>query len=366
MLTLFMLAGCNDETNYDDKVKVVFVLQGGTYQNSDLPVTYYYDVDKDEEFLISDPSALSKEPVTRTGYTLIGWYEGTVGNDGSVAYYDEWKFDINKVSGEGITLYAKWKKDIKYTYNVCYYDENDTLQTIGSYEVGAGEEFEDYLNYANKRLGYTALNFYDEQGEPWDAHFKHPGGEADLAVNVIVDYIKGEYAVVRNAAELKANRTKSIYLAADIDFDGADFAGFGNYNKTFIGNGHTISNFKLGYSATNLISDAELDEEGNLLCVSLFGNVAGATVKDVTFENVTVDLKTQLSKTKKIFVAPISVKVTNSTISNVSYSGSFKVSDLPDGFNREENLIVVTDRPYYLKNDASAVSGCAVNIVWKN
>ena len=61
-----------------------------------------------------------------------------------------------------------------------------------------------------------------------------------LAVNVVVEYLKGDYKLVRTARELRASRNGNIYLMNDIDFGGEKFAGFGNYRGTFNGNGYTI------------------------------------------------------------------------------------------------------------------------------
>ena len=94
-------------------------------------------------------------------------------------------------------------------------------EEIADYEASGKEKsFDDWRNFADDRKNYTPLCYVDEKGEPWDKTYKHPGGETDLAVNVFVEYIEGEFELVSTAKELKNARTKNIYLLNDIDFDG--------------------------------------------------------------------------------------------------------------------------------------------------
>ena len=56
------------------------------------------------------------------------------------------------------------------------------------------------------------------------------------------------------------------------------------------------------------------------------------------------------------------MKVTNSSISNVSFSGSFTYVNLPEAFNIEENLIFVTDKLYYLIDEKSIVENVECDV----
>ena len=56
------------------------------------------------------------------------------------------------------------------------------------------------------------------------------------------------------------------------------------------------------------------------------------------------------------------MKVTNSSISNVSFSGSFTYVNLPEDFNIEENLIFVTDKLYYLIDEKSIVENVECDV----
>ena len=137
---------------------------------------------------------------------------------------------------------------------------------------------------------------------------------------------------------------------------------FDNYRGTIKGNGHKISNFTLNYGASkNDLVDDFTDIGKKSLCLSLFGMTNGASINDVTFENVTFSLKTGLSTTHKIYVVPLAVKMEKTNISNVNFTGNVNIVELPDGFNVEENLVIVTDSGYYLKDDESNVENVNIN-----
>ncbi len=361
-LSLLCLSACAEEKNFDGLVKVVYELEGGRYKNCEF-LTHYYEFGTDGSNLINEPTSFSEEDIVREGYTLEGWYRKRTEEDGYVSYEGKWDFSKDKVSAEGITLYAHWRKNVKYTYNVCYRDDSGKLQVLGSYSVDEGMPFRDHIKYADKRYGYTALGYRDEDGNVWDDNFRHPGGEEDTAVNVVVEYIEGEFRLVSTASELIRNKAANIYLLNDIDMKGADFGGFGNYGKKFYGNGFKISNFNLIYGAgkSDLVDDKDLNEEGGVLCISLFGNVTGAEIRDVTFEGVTVAVETGLSTTKKIIAAPLCVKMTNTTVENVRFEGTFSLVRLPSSFDRE-NLAVVTDKAFYLKDNVSVVTDFTAEI----
>lgn len=356
------LVSCSEEENFDGKTKVVFELEGGIYQNCKSTITHYYDFEENTNNLIKEPTKLSNAEITKSGYNLEGWYTEKNVVSGNTTYSNKWDFETDKVTNEGITLYAKWDKNIKYTYNVCYYDENNELVSLGTYEVSEGEKFEDYSRLAKKRIGYTKLAFKDINGNVWDDDFEHPGGDNDLEIKVVVEYIKGNFEIVSTAEELLSSVGDNIYLLNDIDLEGRDLD-FANYNKTFIGNNHTISNFNLSYqcSRADLIDDfEELGKKS--LCISLFGNTNGAKISDVNFENVTVNVKTTLSLTYKIYVAPLSVSMKNTNISNVSFTGSFGYTDLPANFDVENNLVFITDKAYHITDEASVISNVTINV----
>ena len=372
---LTALLGCSESTrSFDDKVKVIYHLEGGVYQNCEQPVVQYYDFEGDGGHLIVDLTTLSGQNIIRSGYTLEGWYTKKIGEGDSVTYEDKWDFATDKVTSSGVTLYAKWKKDILYTYEICYRDEIDqSVHSLGSYEVSEGDTFNKYYAtyFSSKRYGYTVLNgIYDENGEPWDESFTHPGGETDTAIQVFLHYIEGEYVLVDSPRQLLANKTKNLYLTGDIDFEGDDFSGFGDYSGIIKGNGYTVKNFNLSYdnSKNGLITDADLNTEGGLLCIGLFGSLKGASITDISFTDFTVDIKAGYPGTKMILVTPLAMKIANSTLTNVRVDGAtVTCTQLPSGFDKTSSLIVLTDKPVYFipSGDGSTITDVAVSLVDK-
>ena len=357
-----ILIGCSDNArDFDGRVKVIYHLEGGVYQNCEQPVIQYYAFNGEDGHLIVDLTSLSGQNIIRTGYTLEGWYTKKTGEGDNVSYEDKWDFATDKVDASGVTLYAKWKKDVLYTYEVCYRDETDqSVHSLGSYEVSEGDKFNDYYAsyFGNRRYGYTALSgLYDENDEAWNADFTHPGGETDTSVQVFLHYIKGDYVLVDSARQLLANKTKNLYLTGDIDFEGADFSGFGDYTGVIKGNGFTVKNFNLSYdnSKNGLLSDPDLTSEGSLLGISLFRSLSGATVTDITFSDFTVDIKAGYPGTKMIMVAPLALKMQGSTLTNVTVTNvTVTCTQLPQGFDKSSALIVLTDRAVYFTPDADA------------
>ena len=380
------LSACKEEDAFKG-VPVVFELEGGTFKNSQRAIRYYYDLPEGASAKILRPEQHdSRYEVTMPGYHIPedGWCrKKEVKDDGTVIYSDPWDFESDTISygDEGITLYAAWKPDIWYTYDVCYYDENGEVQVLGSYEAIGDMRFNDILSYADSRYGYTAMRemkngqlqvvYYDESGEVWDDDFVHPGGETSLAIKVFVKYLTGRFTYVTDAAGLKkaASNGENVYLYNDIDMEGATFNGFkngaGNYTGTFLGNTHRIYNFKLGYDAGTLINDDDFGGS-NILCVSLFGRLSGATIKEVSFEQVTVELGIELSKTQGLWFAPIGVKAVNSTVQDVSFSGSVTLKKLNNNVKANQNYTVTTDAHVCKKDDASSVTGGTINVVYKN
>lgn len=347
------LAGCgNNKRDFDGQTKVIYELEGGQYQNCELPIVQYYNA-QGGAHTIAEPSSLSNKPVTRAGYTLEGWYrEKTVASDGTVTYNGRWDFATDTVTSEGVTLYARWAKNIKYTYEVCYRDEGGQVQVLGAYDTDEGKTFNTYYatKFAAKRTGYTALDgLYDSEDRPWDAAFTHPGGETDTAVQVFLHFVEGEYVLIHNAQELLRNKNRNLYLTCDIDFEGASFGGFGTYSGIIEGNGYAIRNFSLSYNnqKDGLVDDKELDDEGGLLCIGLFGQLSGATLRNLTIEDFTVNINVGYSGTKKIILSPFAVKAKDTVLKNISVSGTYEVTRLPNGFDREQNLIICDTAVYY-------------------
>ncbi len=355
------LTACAGEADYSSHTAVTFMLQGGQYKNSTNEIVYYYNVAGDTK--VSDPNAFTaKDQVTRNGYILEGWYLNVEGEGDNAVYTNKWDFASDVVTKEGVTLYAKWEKEVQYIYNICYKNGSETVK-VGSYSANEGDKLNLTLAELQvKRKGYTFLgDFLKEDGTPWDMSFTHTGGE----VNVYAEYIEGDYQIVTVAKDLKYASSKNIYLKNDIDMGGEYFS-LKNYEKIFKGNGYKIHNFKLkcgtASNGSALASDLETDVlagVGKSWYVSIFGNPDGATIENVTFENFTVTVASDFSQVQKIYIAPVGVHLKNTQITNVTVSNAtLTVGELPAAIeaNKAELLVVVTDRAYYQKDEASTVT----------
>ena len=367
-ISLASMFGCtNNEINYDDYIQVIYELEGGAYKNSLNPIKQLYKKLPDSSStLIFDPTTLSNQPLTFEKHVFDGWYKNRDEIDGKVIYSNKWDFESDAVDNDGVTLYAKWNSIYKYTFKLCYKDDANKLQELGIYQVEDGEAFSDYRSLASKRYGYTPTgNFFTQDGTLIEGEYKHPGGEADLEIVIVAEYIKGSYKICRTKSDLKSARSSNIYLANDIDMEGEEL-NFKNFNKIFNGNGHKVSNFKISYDPGRSGLQADLsDENKQSLYISLFGNTSNAVIKDVTFENVSVEVDTTFSLTYKIYVSAIATNMKNTTIENVSFTGSFSYVKLPSGFNVNENLIYETNDGYLEKDEASTINNLNINITIK-
>ncbi len=358
-LSLFFAIGCSENGGDDIKgIKVIFELEGGTYQNSKLPVEYYFQVGDKEDTLIVDPTGIiSSEGVRNQGYVLEGWYKTKTGDGDGATYSDKWNFATDKASASStLTLYAHWVKKVSYTFSVCY-KEGDEVKVLGSYNAVEGSTFDDRNRYAEKRNGYTALGdkdnavlYYDENGNLWDKDFKHPGGEVDLDVKVFVNFVKGVFTFIYDKDDLlDAPSNRGIYLMNDIDMEGEALS-FSNFSrKEFFGNNHKVSNFTIKYDEKNQnLIDLKDPVDGTIiasktLCVSLFSNLDRSTIKDVSFENASVNLTAQNSFIAAIYLAPLAVRAVDTTISNVSFIGTYTVGNVTKTPTIATDLIYLTD-----------------------
>lgn len=370
-----LLVGCSSSTNYDGKTKIVYELEGGSYMNCELPIVQYYDFEEGSSNLIFSPQTLSRKDVERAGYSFTGWYRTRTQSGDDVTYSDKWDFDTDKVTTEGITLYAGWETVVKYTYRVCYVDADGNAVELGSYTVKAGDEFNDRKDFASKRKDgdYTAyvfkengvqnVGYYLDKAltEPV-AGYKHPGGEGDTAIDVYVKYLEGKWEIVRTASELTLAKSKNIYLDADIDMGGKTLT-FGTYSKNFEGNNHTISNFTLPYNASKTDLKADIYGNGNTsVYISLFEKLDGATVKNVKFAGVKVAINGGMSTINNIYLAPFAVDVTRSTVENVIMAVEYTVVKFPtDTFDSADFTIFAESG--YAKQDGSTITALTTTVV---
>lgn len=375
ILVTFALAfaGCNGSSNYDGKTKIVYELEGGSYKNCTAPIVQYYDFAEDTQNLIYSPQTLSRAEVQREGFRFTGWFKNKTQEGNRVVYSDEWDFENNKVTTQGVTLYAGWKALVSYTYNVCYVDENDEVKSLGVYEVNENDEFDDISDLAETRPGNYTPFVYKKDGVQVGYYkdrectesivgFKHPGGETDCQIDVYVKYIEGRYALVSTASQLTSSLGRNIYLLNDIDLGGRAFR-IASYTNILEGNGHKIYNFTIPYLASKNDLQPDINGAGsNSVYASIFGKLENATVKNVTFEGATLTIDGGMSAITDIYVAPLAKDVIKSTVENVGVSMEYKVVKFPtDTFDKDNAFVVYSDNGY-IKATESTINNLQVSV----
>ena len=313
------LSGCGrGEQNLDGKNVVTFELQGGTLETPTSSVGTKINFAYHPGTYILDPSVLNGYKIYKTGYNFTGWYTSEDCSSSS-----KWDF-TTEFDVTNLTLYAGWEKAIKLTYTVYYIDGGNSV-SLGSYNVKAGEQFEDWRKFAASRKGYTPVGYYSdaECTTPWDFTTVHPGSDTDLDVPVYVDYIDGEWTFVGSAdALLSAIKSgENVYLTADVDFEGA-VVDFGEYGGILNGNGFKIANFTVKSWGSMIVS------------CSIFKTLSDdAVIENVKFENVIYDITGVKENASRVKVAALAVKVDGAEIKTVSVTGTVKTNytgTLPD------------------------------------
>ena len=342
-----MLSGCGrSEQSLDGKNIVTFELEGGTldYGTASTNTNIFYAYDPGAYIL--DPAEIPNYKMYRSGYIFTGWYTSA-----DCAPSSLWNFKTPFETPE-LTLYAGWNKAIVYSYTVYYVDGSDSI-SLGKYEVSAGDVFEDWRKYSSGRDGYTPIAFYSDSTltTPWDFKTTHPGGEVDTDIPVYVSYIEGEWTLVDNYATLnsalKAN--KNVYLTADIDLGGSEFRIDNTYSGVFSGNGYKVSNFTVSGFGTTM----------NPAC-SIFKELAeGAEIKDVSFIDVSYVFTNVNLDARSYKVAPLAVKATGVTVSNVTVSGKITTEC-------EESVLTKLSELFYDESDTTILGTNTVNVTYES
>lgn len=352
--------GCkNNNPQKKGNTRVIYELEGGTYQSSSFPFSHYYEITEGKQSLIKEPSSISKSSPSKEGYTFDGWYKTKTTEGDQTKYSDKWDFTKDKVtSGEVTTLYACWKEKVNYSYDIYWINDSGEEELLTKYAVNEQGQLSDEIDGVTDKSGYTFLRYLDENKNTWDKTFKHPGGKT-TSIKVYAEYIKGKYTVVTNAKQLQSALVLrgNIYLANDIDMENGKLY-FKNYSSHFMGNGYTISNFTMTTSQGNL-KDSLSDD--NILYISLFGNVKNAKIENVHFENGKLSLAAGLSQINEIVIAPICTNMTSSTIENVTFSATYEITEWPKDFVISEQFTCITDKSYYQKDSESSETNTTIN-----
>lgn len=367
---LFVTACSNGENPYEEynaagfNVTVRYDANGGNFTTNNSIIEDSYDVSGMEvnkngmvELALLSPDndirgKENKRVATRQGYFLVGWYakraENGTDSEGNTiySYSDRWDFEekILEVDPNGsysadqpyVTLYAVWAPE--YTINFYDKESGELLLTEkfdplgGPYEIPAWDKTTGKMNmkdFPDAPDGYTFQAAYYEDGTLIETEFtKIPesldlatGTASDTTYNIYLEWMEGEWYHIYTAKQLKdnANPNGNYELHADLDF--ADVAwpskfAFETFNGTINGNGYAIKNVTVDQKS-------KTEENGGL-----FGVLGeNAVVQNVTFENVTYNLFTQVSKGTPAYGIFAGKIISGATVSNVTLASGKIVID---------------------------------------
>ena len=317
-LAVLAMTGCATESSsLDGKNIATFELNGGTldYQSSSSTTKVHFAYHPGTYIL--DPATIPGYKLYRNDYDFTGWYTSP-----ECKPEEKWDFTLDTFNEPTLTLYAGWEKSINHTFTVCYVDENGQTVSLGEYRVSGGEAFDDWRNFAKNRKDHTPLpEFYSDAActALWDKNTTHPGGDADLNVNVYVKYIVGEWELVSTYAQLNTaiKNNSNVYLTSNIDCGGADFY-YKSFSGDINGNGYTISNFNVPKNGSLRVS------------CSIFDTLeSGAEIKNVSFADATyklTDINADNATKYGLHVAALAKKANGATIEGVTICGKLETN----------------------------------------
>ena len=270
----------------------------------------------------------NKNPLTKSGNILVGWYKTRTENaDGSYSYSDKWNFETDSfevkqnTAGEEFTLYALWTEFFEFDYYRVKSDGNvefigkDQLSVIPSEVKGTADETraaiylpawaDGAMNYQTgsysfpkvSGMTYTAAyldkecekEIKTEQGKPFihSGYIDENGVAQNRIQNIYVTYEEGERYKISTAEQFAkyANVDGYYEISGDLDFTGVAWPNsltFGTFNGRIYGkDGISVkfSNISAKYSSSS-------SNRGGL-----FGEIGdNAVIENVAFENVTVEI----------------------------------------------------------------------------
>lgn len=305
VLGLFVFAACSDDVTVDDikkrgySVEVTYDFQGGIANS------------KQAANVLVEKNSRLPEPRSngggigipeKAGYSYKCFYVAKTDEKGNVVRDEKgnavpsdtvWNFKTDKVGNKDITLCAGYWDN----YNVVLHYGDDYALTKN---IDLARNVDGSPVALRERAflveNYTFL-YYDTVKDGTDKKTKLTFPytvssslikEDSLNINIWGKSLNGIYVLVKQASDLigGVGESTNFYLMNDIDMGGASYDD-GNsggavpksYSGKFIGNGYTISNFKMTLNAV----DREYTNFGIFRTLA-----AGAEITDITYKDFTL------------------------------------------------------------------------------
>jgi len=288
--------------------------------------------------MLVEPGSYTFEPNDETlegismpkleGFVLAGWYQAQFDDEGNVMYEEDgvtpilqekaWDFAKDKVT-ENIVLYAKWRKNYKYTIRFMTENPDGTYNTLTgkdkSIPVDPEDEYKGFMDWLYPEDGeiredkingqlissYTPIAFYMDEAmtkkvdESYE-NYVHPLDDAQPEVVIYAECLPGKAEFIYADTDfdsLKLKASSCWFLYSDIVFSEnmEAWTSLNAFTGCIYGNGHSISGIRIK-SSVNAIRLSKSH--------SIFGTMSGR-VENVTFKNVQIEVGKDTDDTIDIF-----------------------------------------------------------------
>lgn len=416
VLACTLIAGCQvGRETYGQFVErnglschITYYSNGGLFETRQNKKEVYYSPDTCAINIGVSDIGTSNIAVHRDGYVLKEWCEAELDSQGNIVYEDDEKtivkagkpFDFSRKlkSGEEISLYATWTLDVLIEFrlagdNSIAVKDGEGTKTVNVGDVLAYRTFgketsvfvRDEAPEGVESTDSTFVQYFEDEDctIPFDGTAIKPvtpEGEDVKNLVLYAKFIPGQWTVVKDRMQVSRMFSRmavgSYYIYNDIDCGGMEL-NVTSTNCKIEGNGHvTLSN--LSINQTGVSSNAKF---------SMFGTVgANASIKNVTFDNVTISYSTRSGLNTVAFVDGLyvacsdivegasfeNVKITNVEM-NVSIPKDDSGEDMviienlrkTDGAYATDNWLfggMETDAAFIAKYDGISIEKCTLSI----
>lgn len=366
LAALLTFGGCSLKATLEDVLKeydlvaqVTYYANGGAFDKGGTEKNYYLaEGQKAPSIGSSDVTVTSGSAprITRSGYSLEGWYFVELDENGEPVFADEAnqiymltdeEVDFSKAMEKGTRwiVAAKWiKQNCVHVKMVCEDGltvEVDEFKNISSDKTSfvngdlIGELYSDDRGkvslstsatlFTVKDEAFTFLRYYED--EACTVVAKSSVTLEDSDITVYARYATGKWTLISKKSDFMkifanadGSASANYWIMSDIDCGGSSVsANLKNFSGKIEGDGHTVSNFQV----SPLVRTMQ---------VALFGNIkAGASITNVTFENVTMAYTSKTEWKPEIYGVFTSIEE-GATISNVTLTGSLSFDGPNDSY----------------------------------